>query len=296
MADCFDIKQGMIFFVDDITAEESTLFKGENTPRKRRPWVIVSNDRCNMYGHILTGVPIYTRSEITLPTQVYFEYHGRHQVIACENVTALPREMIDMRGYVGTLSTKLFKKVQIALSNQFSTSYGVDDTMNTISNSVENIVKNMDINSIIMEQLCSLLLGKTKNIEISDMINVNSDARNISAIETNTSNSNVNKTVDDINTNIVDKQEKIIKAKKSTTNITNTKKSTTTKSFGKIVHKKHGKFMSIEEAFDFYVDCDKLNIVDLYNKWSEYGVIMDKEAVAKKKYGVKKRLQKEGLL
>ena len=109
MADCFDIKQGMIFFVDDITAEESTLFKGENTPRKRRPWVIVSNDRCNMYGHILTGVPIYTRSEITLPTQVYFEYHGRHQVIACENVTALPREMIDMRGYVGTLSNKLFK-------------------------------------------------------------------------------------------------------------------------------------------------------------------------------------------
>ena len=74
MLDYFDIKQGMIFFVEDLSAEESVIFRGEDTPKKRRPWVIVSNDKANAcLGHV-TAVPVFTRTEVREPTQVYFRH------------------------------------------------------------------------------------------------------------------------------------------------------------------------------------------------------------------------------
>ena len=300
MADCFEIKQGMIFFVEDITSEESTVFKGEHTPKKRRPWVIVSNNRCNTYGHILTGVPVYTRSEITLPTQVYFEYHGRHQVIACENVTAIPRELIDMRGYVGTLSNKLLKKVQNALATQFSSSYGADDVTNTISNSVENIIKNMDINSIVMEQLCSILL-KRNVVNTATTINLNGNKSiNTTPSTPITVNNDENIENTNNNNNVTNSTELEVKTepevKTASRTVTRTSTNTNTKTPRKIKHKKHGIAMTLEDAINFYTDCDTLSTHEIYEKWKVHGVLDNKKFISKKKYSVKKRLEKEGLL
>lgn len=293
MIDCFDIKQGMIFFVEDITSETSVVFKGEYTPKKRRPWVIVSNDRCNAFSHTLTGVPIFTRDAATLPTQVFFNNKGRPSVIDCGNVTAIPKEMIDLRGYIGTVSAELFAKIRTALNAQFETSYESDEITKVVNSSINTIVQSLDIKKFVMEQLCARLMGSDNTVNISTPTN-NTPTDTALATETGATITETNQPAD-TSTKVV---EKVVKKPNRQRKVTATEDVIIPKK--KRNYPKHrkprGLTMSMEQTLEFYLDFGKYSTAEMYEKWKDYGVTEDKNYQSKKKYIAKKRLEKEGLL
>ena len=293
MIDCFDIKQGMIFFVEDITSETSVVFKGEYTPKKRRPWVIVSNDRCNAFSHTLTGVPIFTRDAATLPTQVFFNNKGRPSVIDCGNVTAIPKEMIDLRGYIGTVSAELFTKIRTALNAQFETSYESDEITKVVNSSINTIVQSLDIKKFVMEQLCAKLMGSDSTVNIpTPTNNTPTDTTPTTEVETTITETNQST---DTSTEVA---EKVAKKPNRPRKVTATEDVITPKK--KHNYPKHrkprGLTMSMEQTLEFYLDFSKYSTAEMYEKWKDYGVTEDKNYQSKKKYIAKKRLEKEGLL
>ena len=291
MIDCFDIKQGMIFFVEDITSETSVVFKGEYTPKKRRPWVIVSNDKCNAYSHTLTGVPIFTRDAATLPTQVFFNNKGRPSVIDCGNVTAIPKEMIDLRGYIGTVSAELFAKIRTALNAQFETSYESDEITKVVNSSINTIVQSLDIKKFVMEQLCARLMGNDSAINTSTPIDITPTNATLATEATTAETNPPTDTSTDVVEKVVKKPSRFRKATVSEDVITPKKKHNYPK------HRKpRGLTMSLEQTLEFYLDFNKYSTAEMYEKWKDYGVTEDKNYQSKKKYIAKKRLEKEGLL
>ena len=290
MRDCFNIKQGMIFWVDDLSTEESVLFHGETTPKKRRPWVIISNDTCNNSCKTVTAVPVYTHNGTTRPTQVCFEWDGKTRAILCENVTSIPKALIDNRGYAGFLSPKIFKQVQAAIIAQISSSYEYDEITNAINNSVNIIVQSMDMKSIIMERICDMLTGANRY-----SANITTESAEVNAISPNIVHNQVSNVLNTARTeeSIADipkrgrpkklhPEDDVVEPNKH-------------RNYPK--HRKVGsRRMSIEQTMEFYLDFAKCSPDELHQKWKEYGITTDRTYQNKRKYVAKRRLEKEGLL
>ena len=110
------IKQGMLFWIDDLSlvCPENTI-----TPRKRRVWLVVSNDLANATSNVITVVPVYSRSETRNPSQVFFKNGDRDCVICCDNVVSIPKDKVVAKDYMGIISSNLWEKVHNALMSQF---------------------------------------------------------------------------------------------------------------------------------------------------------------------------------
>jgi len=290
MRDCFNIKQGMIFWVDDLSTEESVLFHGETTPKKRRPWVIISNDTCNNSCKTVTAVPVYTHNGTTRPTQVCFDWDGKTRAILCENVTSIPKTLIDNRGYAGFLSPKIFKQVQAAMITQISSSYEYEEITNAINNSVNIILQSMDMKSIVMERICDMLTGANRY-----SANITTESTEVNAAPLNTVHNQVSNVL-----NTTREEESIVNIPKRSCSEKSSCEDDVT------VPKKHHNYpksrkvgsrrMSIEQTMEFYLDFAKCSPDELHQKWKEYGITADRTYQSKRKYVAKQRLEKEGLL
>lgn len=322
MKDVLDIKQGMIIFLPDASEGEDIVFKGESTPKKRRPWLIVSNDANNAFALNVSAVPIYTRTGVTIPTQVYFKHNDRDQVADCSSVTCVPKSCIDLRGFIGFVSKEVLKKVRKALSVQFSDKY---DDNKEVTSAVKELLSGIDIQDIISTKLCEILInGLTNNQktvkpeEISKPITNNKNVEEPVVPETTTIDNNNNtevaennqssrttrntknnksvKQVKDVSKNSteVKKNTKVLDNDKPL-NTKNTKKTNRTGSYRgtkapRAPYSTHGKQMTLEQCMEFYFDTEKLSVQQLYEKWSVYGVTLDRTKLAKKKFAIKQRL------
>ena len=54
--------------------------------------------------------------------------------------------------------------------------------------------------------------------------------------------------------------------------------------------------MSLQDCILFMKDVESMTEYDLVEKWKSFGFIHDNAFVSKKKYSIRKRLKKEGLL
>ena len=289
MLDCFDIRQGMIFFVEDLSSEESVVFRGEDTPKKRRPWVIVSNDKANAcLGHV-TAVPIFTRTEVREPTQVYFRHRGRECVILCEHITSIPKHLVDTRGYVGTLSTPIFKQVQNAVMAHMTPITDYDEISNMLNTNIDKMMSTIDVKSIVIERICAMLTGSFVGTSITSNKNVTSMEASNTEFNDIINDAKCADTASETTVEPVSVPKKRGRKKKVVVQndvVNECKKPRRTL----------GKRMSIEETMTFYLDCDILTPTELYEKWKEYGVTEVKTYQDKKKWVAKRRLIKEGLL
>ena len=85
---------------------------------KRRPAVIVSNDKGNYYGTVVTICPITTRNESECkPWQVFFKNDGRCQVILTEQCRCV--NVNKLENYCGKLDAITMKKLDVALATEF---------------------------------------------------------------------------------------------------------------------------------------------------------------------------------
>lgn len=226
--DYLKIMQGMMFFVDDLTTDTSSCtYTSEYTPTKKRVWIVLSNNKTNAFGCVITMAPVYTRDKITLPTHVMYNDGDVSRVICVDQLTAIPRNMIDLHGFVGMLTPETWFRVKQALNLYFSESYTVSELSQTINTANTFTTKDLVCNTPV-------------NNEVTD--------------------SKVTKT-------------------KLTVNNSNT----------------HGKHMTIQLCETFYKDSNVMSLEELQKKYGSYGKFTDDLYVQKKRFAIKKRLEKAGI-
>lgn len=302
------IKQGAIFFIDDLNSDESVVYKGETTPKKRRPWVVVSNDKNNCYSQNITMCPLYTRNTTSLPTQVYIQRGTRDSVICCEQVTAIPKHMIDTRAYVGMLTPDTMLKVKNALKIYFDCA----DSNETIDIRaiITSVLTSPGIENVIASKLVEMMMvGLTTNTNIIDTNTINTESNLNNGYTNNSFNANA-PTTDSSTKNDFDTTKSTINAEpninvdSNTESVPKTKTSSTPKMIKrdkcnisrKSDRKIRGTTMSLQDCILFMKDVDSMTEYDLVEKWKSFGFIHDNSFVSKKKYSIRKRLKKEGLL
>lgn len=84
--------------------------------QKERPYLVVSNNKCNAFSNVVTVVPITTRHEVKIPVQVKFFFEERPQIILVEQICTANIE--DLGDYVCTVSDEILEQVTDAIMMQ----------------------------------------------------------------------------------------------------------------------------------------------------------------------------------
>ncbi len=89
--------------------------------QKERPYLVVSNNKCNTFSNVVTVVPIITRNEAKIPVQVKFFFEDRPQIILVEQICTANIE--DLGDYVCTVSDEILEQVTDAIMMQVGYKY-----------------------------------------------------------------------------------------------------------------------------------------------------------------------------
>ena len=296
-------KQGMIFFIADQSSDVSVLFKGERTPKKRRPWVVVSNNVCNRFSPEISMCPIYTRPQATQPTQVYYKNaDGRDQVVCCESVRTIPKHYIDARGYLGIVSDDIMYKIRDALSVQFSVREPdlVQTSTTLIEGAVDKLLDKIDMKEIVLQRICEMLTGNTIPMSTPQPIPAVPSPEPVTTSVTEPEPVVTLKPVtagSDIALGTIAETKSEIEKEPVKPKIKT--KAVKPKSTDKPVKRSNvsgSKYIPDDRAMEFYLDSKNLSLEEMYEKWKDYGVTMNPLYLPKKRYSIRVRLQKLGLL
>ena len=121
--DCMRVSRGQVFMYDPLCSVctidnqpvRNIKVKG-HLMQKERPYLVVSNNKCNAANNIVTVVPIATREKEKLPVQVKFLFEGRPQVILVDNICTA--NIGDLGKYLYTISNELLDRVVEAIMLQ----------------------------------------------------------------------------------------------------------------------------------------------------------------------------------
>lgn len=297
------VKQGMLFFIADQSSDANVVFKGEHTPQKRRLWVVVSNNVCNRFSPEISMCPIYTRPQATQPTQVYYKNaDGRDQVVCCESVRTIPKSCIDTRGYMGMVSDDIMYKIRDALSVQFSVCEPdlVQTSSTLIEGAVDKLLDKIDMKEIVLQKICEMLTGNTAPTPAPQPIPAVpspepvtapvKEPKPVTTPETTTAETKIT-----LGT-IVSRKPEIEKEPVKPEIKTKTVKPKSTDKPVKRSNVSGNKHIPDDRAMEFYLDSKNLSLEEMYEKWKDYGVTMNPLYLPKKRYSVRIRLQKLGLL
>lgn len=302
MIDCQVIKQGAMFYVPDMSGDTEAIFTGEHYPKKCRPWIVVSNDVANGHNARINVVPVYSRNRLSIPTDVYFSNGDRDCVACCNQVMSIEADKIDTRGYVGTVSIEILNQIKRALCIQFgidrpeepktedndTSTINIEELTNDIKT---NILNNLNVENIVSQELVKLLfkghINVNTNISLSDIKPANINNETISNVINSKDN---NEIVNDTNiTNTCTTKRGI--PKKEVVD------KTTRKRRKCLNRRPTGKIMTIEQCKEFCNDVSHMTDDELVSKWEDYGLKnATKDVIAKKKFAIKYRLTKEGIL
>lgn len=112
---------------------------------KTRPYLIVSTDKGNFSSTTCNVIPITTRDEISIPSQVKFLFNGRSQVILTEQITTC--NFRDLGDYCYTVSDEILAKVQKGLFIQFGLSLrtpevSMEELVTKLESVVDKVIEN----------------------------------------------------------------------------------------------------------------------------------------------------------
>lgn len=121
--DCMRVSRGQVFMYDPLCSVctidnqpvRNIKVKG-HLMQKERPYLVVSNNKCNAANNIVTVVPIATREKEKLPVQVKFLFEGRPQVILVDKICTA--NIGDLGKYLYTISNELLDRVVEAIMLQ----------------------------------------------------------------------------------------------------------------------------------------------------------------------------------
>ena len=75
-----------------------------------RPYLIVSNDKCNAYSNILTVIPMTTKEKTPIPTHYEILINGVQNTFLAEQITCISKKSVI--GYLDSISTKDLRNIE----------------------------------------------------------------------------------------------------------------------------------------------------------------------------------------
>ena len=116
------ISRGQVWFLVD--NDVPAVHTQGSVVGKNRPWLVVSNNKCNQASPVYTIVPLTTASKTELPTHVTFNVGDKPQTIMCEQIRTVSQQVFFNSGsyYKWTMSEKYMAMVDEALAIQLDLS------------------------------------------------------------------------------------------------------------------------------------------------------------------------------
>ena len=119
---CRKISRGQVWFLVD--NDVPLVHTQGSVQGKNRPWLVVSNNKCNQSSATYTVVPLTTAAKTDLPTHVTFQTGDKTQTILCEQIRTVSQQAFFNAGsyYKWTMSEKYMALVDEALATQLGLS------------------------------------------------------------------------------------------------------------------------------------------------------------------------------
>ena len=119
---CRKISRGQVWFLVD--NDVPLVHTQGSIQGKNRPWLVVSNNKCNQSSTVYTVVPLTTSPKNELPTHVSFQTGDKTQTIMCEQIRSVSQQAFFNAGssYRWTMSEKYMALVDEALATQLGLS------------------------------------------------------------------------------------------------------------------------------------------------------------------------------
>ena len=124
----FQVRRGMVFFLDNPGKAQAVPCAGPAVPQKKRPYLVLSNDGCNMYSPMIHVAPIITRDPS--PNR-YYEIpfkskDDRNCVVNVADIMLIPKELCNEFTYSESVTQhtiynrNLFEGIAGAIVRQFA--------------------------------------------------------------------------------------------------------------------------------------------------------------------------------
>lgn len=119
---CRKVSRGQVWFLVD--NDVPLVHTQGSVIGKNRPWLVVSNNKCNQSSPVYTVVPLTTAPKTELPTHVTFQTGDKTQTIICEQLRTVSQQAFFNAGsyYKWTMSEKYMALVDEALAVQLGLS------------------------------------------------------------------------------------------------------------------------------------------------------------------------------
>lgn len=119
---CRKVSRGQVWFLVD--NDVPVVHTQGSVQGKNRPWLVVSNNKCNQASPIYTVVPLTTTPKTELPTHVTFQTGDKTQTILCEQIRTVSQNVFFNSGshYLWNMSEKYMALVDEALAVQLGLS------------------------------------------------------------------------------------------------------------------------------------------------------------------------------
>lgn len=106
------MKRGEVYWLD-IDSNVKNITQG------RRPYLIISNDKCNESSPFIYVIPLTTARKPSIPTHVKIMFNEKINTILCENVFPVDKKYLESGRYIGCISEKEMRKISEAVKVQF---------------------------------------------------------------------------------------------------------------------------------------------------------------------------------
>jgi mRNA-degrading endonuclease toxin of MazEF toxin-antitoxin module len=144
--ECSIAARGQVFYYNPIWGIYGKGKEPKNTYQnngslefKTRPYLVISTNKGNFSSTTCNVIPITTRDETAIPSQVKFVFNGRNQVILTEQITTC--NLKDLGDYCYTVSDEILSKVQKGLCIQFDMTLRTPEiTMEELAMKLEAVV------------------------------------------------------------------------------------------------------------------------------------------------------------
>lgn len=167
---CRKVSRGQVWMLVEKSAYN---IPGDSLQSGTRPWLVVSNDKCNQSSPTVTVVPLTTQDKTPLPTHVEFHQAGKDQTILCEQIRTIPARFFDdpTASYRWTMSDKYMRLVddalcvQLGLSLCFPNSDRFWESLERLVRAkVKQAVEDSRVQAMDVGKLCAILDDKTDKL------------------------------------------------------------------------------------------------------------------------------------
>ena len=149
----FKIKKGMVFYLERPADNQPIRCISSYAPEKKRPYMVISNDRCNEHSALIHVAPIFTRDyNPDRYYQVPFKsISDRDCVVDIASIMLVPRELLTISSYSDAITkytianTTLIEGIGKAIMRQFDIKEQIPQTVEYTPRE-QTITLNININ------------------------------------------------------------------------------------------------------------------------------------------------------